>query len=359
MRHRRIQILALIILVCAMIGGLAYVLQSHAQQVESFPPYSSFRTLPEGTSILYDALRRTSGMNAERNTQPFGALRSGNAALLMLGIQPASLAGNGQWFSDMEALAGKGNRVIIGLLPHRHRFVQTEKEQIGAALKRWSIELAFVRESDLRDQEDGALVSGWPMYFARSAGWNVTRNDSGRAVVIERPEGKGSLVLMANSYLLTNAAMVDDRQTEFLAGLLGSVHQTIFDETHFGIEETGSIAGLARRYRLQGLVLGLVITSLLFIWKSAAGFPPALGGREPTASLMGEDSSSAFLNLLRRNIRQDDILVTCVDAWRKMYERKAGPGLAHAVQIAESGRKTPVSTYAQIQQILGAKQNQS
>jgi hypothetical protein len=357
MRRRTTQILAVIVIACAMLAGLAYVLQRHSQQAGSYPTFSTFRTLPEGTSIFYDALRRTPGMTAERNIQSLAAVRYANAAILILGIQPASLTGDGQWFSDMEELAGKGNRMIIGLLPHRYRFIQPEANQQSDALKRWSVRLAYVRETDVRDEETDKLIPGWPMYFEQSKGWEVTRKENGRAVVIERAEGKGSLVLMANPYLLSNAAMVEDRQTAFLADLIGPVHQTVFDETHFGIEETGSIAGLARRYRLQGLILGLIITATLFIWKSAAGFPPP-DGVQRMPSVMGEDSSAAFLNLLRRNIRPDDVLATCVEAWRKMYARKAGPGLATAIDLAESGRKTPVQTYAQIQRTLtGGKHN--
>jgi hypothetical protein len=358
MRHKALQVMAVIAVGCAMVVGLTYVLQRHAQEAESYPQFSSFRTLPEGTSIIYDALGRTSGMVTERNTQPLGAMRSDNAAILMLGIQPLSVYGNAAWFSDMESLAQKGNRVIVGLLPRRYRFLQPDQEQLTNALRRWSISLAYVKDIDIRDEEEDALTAGWPMYFAKSDGWGPIRKESDRAVVVERKMGKGSIVLLANAYLFSNAAMVDDRQTEFVADLIGPVHRAIFDETHFGIEQTGSIAGLARRYRLQGLVLGLIITAALFIWKSAAGFPPAIG-RQTAPSLLGEDSSASFLNLLRRNIRTEDILATCVESWRKMYERKADANVSAAIDLAEGGRKTPSRTYAEIQKVLGAKRDRS
>ncbi len=351
MRYRAIEILAVIAVGCAMLVGLSYILQRHAQQPESYPAYSAFRTLPEGTSIFYQALLTTSGMTARRNVQPLGTVHYDDAAILMLGIEPASLAGNDQWFNDMDELATRGNRVIIGLLPRRYRFIQPGDDRQQNALGPWNVSLAFARETDMRDDEEDRIARGWPMYFAQSTGWRVTRKEEGRAVVIERAEGKGAIVLMANPYLFSNAAMVDDRQTAFLADLIGPVHQTIFDETHFGIEETGSIAALARRYRLQGLVLALILTSGLFIWKSAAGFPPPAPLRV-TRSVMGEDTSAAFLNLLRRNIKPEDILSTCVEQWRKMYQRKAGPSLATAIDLAESGRKTPSQTYARIQQAL-------
>jgi hypothetical protein len=353
MRRKTAQIFAVIALAGAALAGITLLVQQHAQQAESFPPFSSFRTLPEGASILYESLRRSPGMTAERNIQPIGTVRDTDAAILMLDIAPLSVNGNDDFFNDVDELASRGNRVIIGLSPHRTRFTQPNKDELEDTFKRWNIRLDFVRQIDMRDDEDEALIAGWPMYFSKSPGWNATRKEHDRAVVIERPFGKGAIVLLANSFLLSNAAMVEDRQTSFLASLIGPMHRTVFDETHFGMEETGSIAGLARHYRLQGLVLGLVLTASLFIWKSAAGFPPPrVESTGERASVMGEDSAGAFLNLLRRNIRRNDIIVTCVEQWRKMFQRTAGPGLATIVDLAERGRATPVETYAQIQQVL-------
>jgi len=351
MRRNTAQVLGIVFLACLLLAGLFTLLQRHAQQPDSYPLFSSYRTLPEGSSVLFDALLHTPGITAARNTQPLGAVHFSDAAVLMLGIQPGSLAGNAAWFRDMEELAAAGNRVIIGLVPHRGRFLQGEPGQFENGLKRWSVTLAFARPADLReDKED--LAPGWPLYFSHFIGWVALRQESGHAVALQRQSGKGSLVLVANAYPLSNAAMVDDRQTAFLAALIGPVQHVIFDESHFGIEETGSIAALARRYRLQGFLLGLVLTASLFIWKSAAGFPPPWNGPRPPRSVLGEDSSAAFLNLLRRNIRREDILSTCVDAWRGMYARKAGPALVAAVDLAAAGRKTPVQTYARIQEVL-------
>ena len=354
MRSRATQILALIAISCILIAGLASIVVNRAAQPDSYPPFSSYRTLPEGDSVLYQALRHTQGMTADRNIQPLGAAHFNNAAILLLGASTASLSAD-----DVEELAGQGNRVIVGLLPRRNRWIQLGKDLRPDALKRWEVNLAFFRQTDFRDEEEDQLTPGWPMYFSQSTGWQTLRAENGKPVVIERTQGKGTIVLMTNCYLLSNAAMVEDRQTTFLSTLIGPVHQTIFDETHFGIEETGSIAALARRYRLQGLVLGLVLVAALVIWKSAAGFPPAPNRLRPIQSVAGEDSASAFLNLLRRNVRRDDILSTCVEEWRKMYQRRAGSKVQIAIDLAESGRKTPVQTYAQIQQLLGAKQNPS
>jgi hypothetical protein len=357
--RRQLPRLALVVLVCTGLVGLALIFQRRAQQPDSYPAFSTFRTLPEGSSILYDALAQTPGITAERNVRALGTVHFSGAAILILGVSLGGLAANGQWFTDMEDLAAAGNRVIIAFVPHRNRFLNNDPKELATTLKRWSVNPEFVTQQDPREDADDNLVAGWPMYFATAVGWNILRKDDGRAVVIERAQGKGSLVLLGNPYLLSNAAMVDDRQTDFLASLLGPSERAVFDETHFGIEQTGSIAGLARRYRLQGFFLGVVLTAALFIWKSAAGFPPA-PAVPARGSVLGEDAGAAFLNLLRRNIKSEDILSTCVESWSKL-NRKNAQYRAAAIELAEAGRKTPAAAYARIQEILspGAQHTKS
>jgi hypothetical protein len=43
----------------------------------------------------------------------------------------------------------------------------------------------------------------------------------------------------------------------------------IFDEQHFGMTESGTVVGLARRFRLGGMAIGLALCAALFIWKNA------------------------------------------------------------------------------------------
>jgi hypothetical protein len=348
------QVLGLIAVACAAIAALVFAIQVRSRQTDSFPLLSSFRTLPEGSSVLYDALGQTPGITVERNTRPFGALPFSDSTILLLDVQPFFFSGNGEFFAQVEDLAGKGNRVVIALSPHRRRFIAADPKQTSDSLKRWSIKLGFFRDTDIREAEE-PLIPGWPMYFEAPAGWHDLRKENGHPVVIWREQGKGSIVLVANPYLFSNAAMVEDRQTPFLLSALGPAQRVVFDETHFGIQESGSIAALVRRYRLQGLVLGLLITAGLFIWKSAAGFPPVPPRRQ--TAVTGEDSTAAFVNLLRRNIRREDVVKTCVEQWRKVNHRDRADIPAALAIATETGNTAAV--YAKIQSILGAKSKKS
>lgn len=92
MKTRAGQISASIILSCALLFALAYILQSRAGRPENYPPFSSYRTLPEGSSVLFEALQKTPGMTADRNVQPLGTVHFSNAAILMLGCRPRHLS---------------------------------------------------------------------------------------------------------------------------------------------------------------------------------------------------------------------------------------------------------------------------
>ena len=153
-----------------------------------------------------------------------------------------------------------------------------------------------------------------------AAEWRTNYARDGRPVLIERRVGKGSLVLSADSYFVSNEALRRERHAALLAWLVGPSHRLLFDETHLGVQSDLGIAVLARRYRLHGLAVGLFLLTLLFVWKNATSFVPphdddSLAGR--AHAVAGRDSAEAFVNLLRRSIPAKDLLTTCFDEWRK------------------------------------------
>jgi hypothetical protein len=71
---------------------------------------------------------------------------------------------------------------------------------------------------------------------------------------IERKFGAGSVVLVPDSFPLSNQGLRDARDAPFISQLTGSAHHIWFDENHFGVVETGSVAKLMRQYRLEGAI---------------------------------------------------------------------------------------------------------
>ncbi|MEO7675727.1 MAG: DUF4350 domain-containing protein, partial [Verrucomicrobiota bacterium] len=239
--------------------------------------------------------------------------------------------------------AGEEEKKIRKPNNKKRPLLSKEENEPVSLLKDWMLGFSFEElESDeegvaepktvQRAPEIDALPStlSWhtSLYFeVLTNSWRTIYSlNSTNAAVIERSFGKGSVVLASDSYLFSNEAMRKERHAELLAWLLGGNREIIFDETHLGVQADPGIAVLARKYRLHGLVAGLLLLAGLFVWKNSISFVPAAAddlfeGRSAVVS--GKDSAAGFVNLLRRSISPDEILPTCLSEWKKS---RAGRG---------------------------------
>lgn len=164
--------------------------------------------------------------------------------------------------------------------------------------------------------------------------WTPIYERDGRAVMMERSMGDGTIVLSSDSYFLSNEAMWEERHADLIAWLLAgravdeahAAKGVVFDEFHFGIGERPGVAALARRYRLHGLITALGVMALLFVWKSLASLTPKVDEVD-AAETLGMDSRAGLSNLLRRSIPPSQVLSTCYEEWRHgLLEDPKGPG---------------------------------
>lgn len=149
--------------------------------------------------------------------------------------------------------------------------------------------------------------------------WKVIYCRGKRPVAIERNIGKGSLLILSDSYLTSNEAMLKDRHADLLSYLAGNRQRIVFDETHLGVVEEENTATLARKYGLGGFALGLFILALLFVWRYSLSLvpPPPEEGAGERGLRSGKDGSSGLVNLLKRNIPARDILAVAFESWKK------------------------------------------
>ena len=160
------------------------------------------------------------------------------------------------------------------------------------------------------DTVPGALLR-WSRLYARL----------GRPVVVSRPFGLagGRLVLVGDSYFLSNEGLRDDPAPALLAALVGRGQRAIFDESHLGLNEEPGLATLARRYRLQGAIAALGLLVALFVWRNVVSLVPvrpAAGGEGEGAEVItGHSAGTGYLNLLRRSVRPRDLPATCLAQW--------------------------------------------
>ena len=143
-----------------------------------------------------------------------------------------------------------------------------------------------------------------------------------KPVVIERPFGKGSIVLTSDSYFISNESLNAGTGPEFLLWLIGGKSRVIFDETIHGSQETGGAMKLLRRYRAHGVFFGLFVFLILWAWRSASSLVPGSEEQDrgivsPGGMVVGEETGSGFIRLLRRSVPSVSLLSQCVDVWKR------------------------------------------
>lgn len=191
--------------------------------------------------------------------------------------------------------------------------------------------------------------------------WKVLYMCGMMPVVIERKYGSGSIILVADSFLVSNEGLRKERHPRLLSRIFGGPPTVIFDEEHNGLREDPGIASLARKYRLHGVVVALVLLALLFVWKNAVRFIPAYEPQFAEGDVVaGKETSEGFVNLLRRSIRPAEIFDLCVLEWRKAFAQQPRALAKTAELIAgEQSRpprqRDPVGAYRAISQALNRK----
>lgn len=246
--------------------------------------------------------------------------------------------------------------------------------------ERWGVKFDYVKLPENVDKEQTSIQAfvqddaGLPaaiswhtaLYFDTSEeeSWRVIYAANDNPVIIERDFGKGTIVLSADSYFLSNEAMRNERHAELLAWLIGSNPEVLFDETHFGVMESPGIASLIRKYRLGWFVAGLVLLALLFVWKNVFSFVPPHKDTLANEEESGKDITAGLINLLRQNVSSHKVLSVCIDEWEKSASshQKDSDNVVEEIRAvirAENARpsreRDPVTCYKTITRILARK----
>ena len=328
-------------LVLAFTFGLVQLFRWRFEAGDVYPPYSSLRADPMGTQALFESFNALPGVSALRNYQPLEKIKAGGATVFYLGLDARSFAGAER--DDLEHLATAGARLVIGLMPVL-RLPAGTKPGGRWELGRWGVALT------LADPTPGKRAN--LLYFTASKDWNVVRSAAGHATLIERAFGKGSIVLAADAYPLTNQALVFNRNAAFISWYAGPNRRLIFDESHFDITETGSVAALGRRYHLEPFLGALLLLAVLFIWKNSTPLVPMRPAERPAASAAQSWGMPHYL--LRRAAPPAEVIHACLDEWRKSLS--LGPRYSedklHRVEEIARTEHDPVKAYQAIGQAL-------
>ncbi|XCN73738.1 MAG: DUF4350 domain-containing protein [Candidatus Electrothrix aestuarii] len=145
--------------------------------------------------------------------------------------------------------------------------------------------------------------------------WQVLLTLEEEPVLIERQLGRGSIVLATSSFFLSNEAMLRDRQVSLIKWLLGSPSQLIVDEFHHGLRSRKSVVSLVRSHNLHGIILGLFLLAVLFLWKNSSSLLPRSSGQQVRPHT-GRNQFEGMVNTLRLH-HPDNLVGLALQQWER------------------------------------------
>ena len=237
----------LVLMVCAFGFGI-YTLQSERfERGDIYPPYSSYRSDPLDSRAFFLALQRMPGIGVRRNFLDESRLSpEKGATFFYLGVDVGAMRRiSKKDIQALEDLAGRGNRLVFAFAPVSGAKGKAAKEKkegekkgktegkkdtgepadkegdpqgeapCGCLFWRWKIIFndtppGTIPSKDeawaVRSEEGAGLPETIPMKsslsFRPDAGfWRTLYSSDGNPVIVEREFGKGSIVLLADSYL--------------------------------------------------------------------------------------------------------------------------------------------------------------
>jgi hypothetical protein len=317
-------------------AGMSTLFDREIASGSVYPEYSSLRSDPDGAKLLYDSLARLPGITVDRSFVSLAGSPETKAAILVMGIDPERFDDFKRYIAPVESLALEGNRVVIAF-HHRPGLAALKLPQME---KHWGIHVAEGR--------------GRNFYFTKAEKWAPLEGEGERLTGIERAFGSGSVVLITDSAPFSNHAILESEDLDLVLDSIGPYQRVVFDEEHLGVAESGSIAGMARRFHLTGIAAGLGICGFLFLWKSVSGFPPPSGARVESQS--GIASQAGLVTLLQRHLGEGDLAPTCWRAWLETNRnRVSAQRISQAEAILREPPSQPLDTLRRIGAVLHSK----
>lgn len=406
----------MLLITAIFIAGVVYLFALRFEKGDIYPAYSSLRSDPLGTKVLYESIDNLQDVSIGRNYKPFYKLQhDSTSSFFYLGADAKlSFLFTEKDMKSLESMISGGGQLLISFIPEQgsrskniqeHEGIEADSEdpdissdrkednkddendpetplKLVDPAKRWGYDLAgrkLTCESDCRKKASGILIANtydlpdsilWhsSLYFrSLDASWNTVYAVDGLPVMIERTFGNGKIILSTDTYFLSNEAMLKARYSDLLVWLIGSNRTIIFDETHFGIVERPGISSLFKKYRLHWPGVGLLLLVVLFIWKNSSSLvPPDNPGYGRDITDRGKDYISGFVSLLRRHVTPRELLDICYSEWEKTnrINKKFSSDILNEVNsiIDKETRlpvkqRNPVKTYQDIYNFLSKRRH--
>jgi len=351
--------------------GLAHLFRLRFEVGDVYPPYSSLRADPLGLRGLHDSFVESPRHRVRRNFGPLRELKGASeSTVFRLGAgREAWMLATEEDYEAAEDFVRQGGRLVLGFASSKAGLGagapalggrnapappvgargrgggRTSSPSGGASgvsmMERWGFSLDVLERDGATNrwtayradnvEPESGLTESMPwrssiVLRGLSETWRTVYEVGDEAVVVERDLGKGGVVVCADSYLFSNEALRKEPQAAFLLWAVGDALRVVFDETHLGVREEAGVAALGRRYRLHGLLVGLVVLGALWVWRAMLPLVPP--GTDETRLhrdeiMVGRDAASGLAALLRRHVPPSELLETCVGEWRRSFPAEA------------------------------------
>lgn len=367
-----------------------------------YPPASSFRADPLGARAYHDSLAQLPGRTVSRLLEPVHRVGNGaDTTLFLLGCD----ADNDDWpgakiAAELDDFLAQGGRVVVTFTDETGTTSPTQAPRRPPAGRtapgttnvfqfshftladHWRLDFTHAPPLTGTNGQplpypvvaDSGVPAGLPRELrwrsnrrltALSTNWQTLHSDTNGAVLATRAIGKGRLVVATGAWFHSNEALRAEREAALLAWLPGTNTRLVFDETHLGTELNPGIMTLARRYRLHGLGLGLLMLAGLFVWQQSTSLVPRRAAT-PAAddAPAAHDSATGFVNLLRRALPPSELISHSFAAWLDSVGRSRpdlAPRIASMQDIVnlESAKppkeRNPLEAYRRLTAILNRR----
>jgi hypothetical protein len=345
--------------VFAMLGSVL----RRAGTTYNYPSYSTLNNGDNGTKAYFDALARL-GFAPSRNFKMLRQLAGTRAAIFYAGPELWSFRYSDEKdLKQFEQLAERGARVVIALDPEAVTEMPQEKWTSSPhsdstrrpednVKKRWRVETAYTDRAVPKENREflarlGVVPVSW-RFSSWPGAWTPSHLRNGSPLFLERKFGQGSIALMANSKLFTNRELLIHPDLDVLASACGGYRSIIFDESHLGLADTGTVVGLATAHGLEWMLLGFLVLAILYVWRSSVSFVPRLSAPVED-SVSGRDAHQALSHLLMQSVPSGSVLRVAGEEWNRSAALLARGRVRRLSQgeLERLGRLRPADTAAE------------
>ncbi|THB76166.1 MAG: hypothetical protein D3926_18555 [Desulfobacteraceae bacterium] len=240
-----------------------------------------------------------------------------------------------------------------------------------------ALDISFEQDSDKGSKQSRAFFEGpapqdsnglevpgvtWPFsqwFEPQDDAWQTLWAVQGYPVVVERQISKGRIILLADSYVMSNEALQKQEGSHLLAGILTGP-RILFDEHHLGVQRHEGVSSLVKKYDLYGLVGVLIGFFILFVWRNSTSLIPpdeALEMRQVGQGAPVKDNLSGLTGLLRHHIGKNKIIQACVDRYARALDIGGRHRAGHEQSMEKINQMVldkvdPVTAYQNISRVI-------